>query len=57
MFAQESCSVLFFIISFHVIESVQSGGQRGRRKEGESQAGSTMGAEPDAGLDPMTLGS
>ena len=33
------------------------GGERERERERESYAGSTLSMEPDAGLDPMTLGS
>ena len=39
---------------------VGGGGERGRaegEEERESQTGSTHGAEPDTGLDPMTLRS
>ena len=34
-----------------------SGAEGQREKERESQAGSTLSMEPDAGLDPTTLGS
>ena len=32
-------------------------GERGRGRERESQEGSVLSAKPDAGLDPLTLGS
>ena len=37
-------------------ESVHTG-ERSRGRERKSQAGSMISTEPDAGLDPMTLGS
>ena len=37
-------------------ESIQVG-ERGRGRERESQAGSTLSAEPNEELNPMTLGS
>jgi len=38
-------------------ESTQAGGAAEGATEGEGEAGSPLSREPDAGLDPTTLGS
>ena len=47
------CGLFYFILE----RENASSGERGREGERESQAGSMLGVEPDAGLNHMTLES
>ena len=51
--------ILFILLFYYFLERERRGGKKGREGERErvSQEGSTPRAEPETGLDPMTLRS